>query len=383
VVNRPDASFSLAEGDSVCQSQLAIALLPTQPGGVFSGEWVSGNSFTPISAGTYSIKYVLNLGACADSLTRTIVVKPLPNPGFSGLPATVCLKQNPITLIPVNQGGIFTGNHVSGEIFTPSQVGATQVTYSVIQAGCEASETQTVQVLPLPDATFSGLPDEICSNAERITLFPTVEGGTFTGEGIASGSFTPALEPGIYQIIYTLSLNNCSNADTQQVVVKTSPVIAVAQNIFSISPGQSTEPFQITVSGTNDYQVAWSPATSLSNANVLSPVANPDESTRYLLTITANGCTDTASVLVNVSGGLIIPKAFTPNNDGDNDTWVIAGLSAFGSHRISVFNRWGSQVFESTAYQNNWGAARLPAGTYYYVLELDGEKRSGTVMVIR
>jgi gliding motility-associated-like protein len=112
-------------------------------------------------------------------------------------------------------------------------------------------------------------------------------------------------------------------------------------------------------------------------------VANPDESTRYLLTITANGCTDTASVLVNVSGGLIIPKAFTPNNDGDNDTWVIAGLSAFGSHRISVFNRWGSQVFESTAYQNNWGAARLPAGTYYYVLELDGEKRSGTVMVIR
>ncbi|MDO7848832.1 gliding motility-associated C-terminal domain-containing protein [Hymenobacter sp. M29] len=61
-----------------------------------------------------------------------------------------------------------------------------------------------------------------------------------------------------------------------------------------------------------------------------------------------------------------IPNIITPNADGRNDRWKIAGLPA-GTH-LQVFSRWGRLVYESADYASDWTAAGLPAGTYYYVL---------------
>jgi hypothetical protein len=42
---------------------------------------------------------------------------------------------------------------------------------------------------------------------------------------------------------------------------------------------------------------------------------------------------------------------------------------------LHVFNRWGNKVFESKNYNNDWDGGGLPAGTYYYILDLkDGSK---------
>ncbi|WP_417799794.1 PKD domain-containing protein [Tenacibaculum sp.] len=81
------------------------------------------------------------------------------------------------------------------------------------------------------------------------------------------------------------------------------------------------------------------------------------------------------------SGGLTIPKGFSPNSDGINDEFIIKGLHKYASNKIEVYNRWGNRVYHSTNYQNNWNGEgdnqdkKLPAGSYFYVLSIDGDKR--------
>lgn len=83
---------------------------------------------------------------------------------------------------------------------------------------------------------------------------------------------------------------------------------------------------------------------------------------------------------------IIIPNIFTPGNGsaGYNDTFEIDGLLSWGSGELHVFNRWGQMVFEDLTYENNWLAADMPEGAYYYTLRLpNGRDFSGYVHIKR
>ena len=82
---------------------------------------------------------------------------------------------------------------------------------------------------------------------------------------------------------------------------------------------------------------------------------------------------------------LHIPNAFSPNNDGINDFWVIRGIEGYPNNKLRVYNRWNNRVYEREGYRNNWdgknqmqiyfGDGELPEATYFYVLDLgDGSK---------
>ena len=81
---------------------------------------------------------------------------------------------------------------------------------------------------------------------------------------------------------------------------------------------------------------------------------------------------------------LSIPKGFSPNGDGFNDTWVIEGLENYVRNKLTIYNRWETKVYEKVNYQNDWdgssyisgfgGTNTLPDGIYFYILELDNEK---------
>lgn len=92
-----------------------------------------------------------------------------------------------------------------------------------------------------------------------------------------------------------------------------------------------------------------------------------------------NGC-DTATVRVFIECiELTVFTAVSPNNDGVNDVFYIAKIEDFPENTLRVYNRWGSLVFETSEYENNWPGSwgddtDLPDGTYYYILEwTDGE----------
>jgi len=101
-------------------------------------------------------------------------------------------------------------------------------------------------------------------------------------------------------------------------------------------------------------------------------------------TITVN-----PAVPVGPPGVVVIPNTFTPNGDGINDTWNIKSLDTYPNCSVVVFNRWGQNVYQSKGYGVPWdgtfNGSKLPAGTYYYVINLKNDSKllSGFVAIIR
>ena len=103
---------------------------------------------------------------------------------------------------------------------------------------------------------------------------------------------------------------------------------------------------------------------------------SPDTTVEFTVTGYVEGCAYSDAVVINV-GKFNIPNAFTPNNDGDNDTWDIDDLLNFPDAVVEVFDRWGQGVYRSVSYPEPWnGTLRgngppVPEGTYYYVIKLN------------
>jgi len=84
------------------------------------------------------------------------------------------------------------------------------------------------------------------------------------------------------------------------------------------------------------------------------------------------------------------PNIITPNADGVNDVFIIEQLAA-GSTLV-IYNRWGSEVFKTDNYDNNWQGVtqtlgietQVTDGTYFYVLITpEGKQYKGTVTLAR
>lgn len=81
-----------------------------------------------------------------------------------------------------------------------------------------------------------------------------------------------------------------------------------------------------------------------------------------LIVIHENGCSDTARnlVTVGVANDFFIPNTFTPNGDGNNDIFLPVGIEGqLGQYTLTVIDRWGSMVFQSTEQSQGWD------GTWY------------------
>jgi gliding motility-associated-like protein len=106
-----------------------------------------------------------------------------------------------------------------------------------------------------------------------------------------------------------------------------------------------------------------------------------------------DGDCDQATVTITLVDVILANQIFTPNGDGQNDTFHIEGIELYPDNRLSVFNRWGNEVYEKSGYNNDWdgvsnkksvGNASLPVGTYYYVLEYGNNKhKTGFVYLER
>ncbi|MFL5763063.1 MAG: gliding motility-associated C-terminal domain-containing protein [Bacteroidia bacterium] len=123
------------------------------------------------------------------------------------------------------------------------------------------------------------------------------------------------------------------------------------------------------------------------------PDVEPIDTTTYYVygTDATKTCpaTDSVRVFVIKSEELVIYNTFTPNNDGNNDTWYIGNIWKYPHNHVEIYNRNGRLVYKANAYINTWdGRAfgdELPEGTYFYVLDLGDGKgtKNGTVTIIK
>lgn len=113
--------------------------------------------------------------------------------------------------------------------------------------------------------------------------------------------------------------------------------------------------------------------------------------TPFYIEYAAGSCTSIRTpVTVRINDkGFKIAGSFTPNSDGINDTWTIDNIQSYPNAEVRVFNREGAVVFESVGYAQPFDGRRrgseLPAGTYYYLIDLRSNCRplSGSLTMIR
>lgn len=117
---------------------------------------------------------------------------------------------------------------------------------------------------------------------------------------------------------------------------------------------------------------------------------------KVILTISGGpGCSDTASSSVVVAGNcnIVVPSAFSPNNDGRNDH--LYPTNAFNADNLvfRVYNRFGQVIFETRDWRRKWdgnvSGQPQSSGTYVwtlsYTLKATGRKYNvkGTTVLVR
>ena len=141
--------------------------------------------------------------------------------------------------------------------------------------------------------------------------------------------------------------------------------------------------------------VLWSPGINLDNPRSQTPVFKGSKEQLYTITIvTSSGCitVDTQLVRTVKFVDIVVPNAFTPNNDGKNDYLrpILMGISKIRSFKI--FNRWGQLLFESNTDRPGWDGTfkgnRLATQTVVWMAEgigVDGKTylRKGTSVLGR
>jgi gliding motility-associated-like protein len=126
----------------------------------------------------------------------------------------------------------------------------------------------------------------------------------------------------------------------------------------------------------------WTPATQLSCSNCASPVSTPLNDIVYKLTVTnKNGCTSSGQVSIKTQckeSIVMVPSAFSPNNDGLNDVFTVRGITTIKN--LAIYNRWGNIVYEKINFfagdrSNGWDGTfkgePQPPGTYLYFIQME------------
>lgn len=309
----------------------------------------------PTATATYTVTATNSCG-CSATASSTVTVSPIPTATISGTTSICSGTGTNITFNGTpNSTVTYTINGGSNQTITLDALGVATfatgnlsitTTYSLVNVslpGCNQniSGTAVVTVAPAPVATFT-YPTPICKNNPN--PLPTFIGGGTAGVFTSSpaglnfvntstGEINFATTTaGTYTITNTIAAaGGCPQVTaTFVIVINTAPALTIAATPVSSTTCTGVSMVTLTVSPNNLANgYAWSPASGLSGVIGFSVVANPLTATTYTVVGTAaNGCTSSASILVNVS---------TPSNAGTNGN---ISLCSNGT-AVNLFNSLG------------------------------------------
>lgn len=138
------------------------------------------------------------------------------------------------------------------------------------------------------------------------------------------------------------------------------------------------------------YSITWSNGSKTNTAKDLAPGL-------YSVTIETQYCALSKTFEVGVLPGnrcdLRFFNAFSPNDDGINDTWEIENIEngRYDNNRVEIFNRWGQMIWDGKRYDNInvvWngrtsGGAELPSATYFYIATINDVIYKGFIELTR
>ena len=179
--------------------------------------------------------------------------------------------------------------------------------------------------------------------------------------------------------IFTVTLTDqwlCRNSDKVTIEVREKPVV-------NAGPDQTLDfLFETTLeaSALNSYEEGeWEVLTgtgtfSNKNGNKTNVTELALGENKILWSVTNGVCASSYDTVLVKINELIIQSLLTPNDDGNNDLFIIKGLESLGKTRLSIFNRWGAIVYINDNYANDWNGRdnngnMLQDDTYFYVMK--------------
>lgn len=138
------------------------------------------------------------------------------------------------------------------------------------------------------------------------------------------------------------------------------------------------------------YNIRWSNGSQTQTALDLPPGT-------HTVTVETLYCSLTKTFEIGVLPGDLCDikffNAFSPNEDGYNDTWEIENIESglYDDNEIEIYNRWGQLVWSGKHYDNKdvvWrgktsSGLNLPSGTYYYLATINNEIFKGFIELTR
>ncbi|WP_179320312.1 T9SS type B sorting domain-containing protein [Winogradskyella helgolandensis] len=188
--------------------------------------------------------------------------------------------------------------------------------------------------------------------------------GTFLSE---TGSSLAPIEGGTYAVFITNLITGCENDDSTVVIESEPPSLTVSLMTQAFADNHVLEAVA-TGFGIYEYSLDGGP---WQDEGIFANVSTGEHE------ITArdkNGCGITTESIFVID----YPLYFTPNGDGNNDTWNIEGI---GSNAIIyIFNRYGKLLKQLSPDGEGWNGTfngnALPTSDYWFSVEYD-EPSSG------
>ena len=399
-----------ASQTSICSGQSAVLTANGASNYVWSSNAGSATTDTvsvfPTGTTTYTV--IGKSATCTNEQTITVSVNALPvllaisgqtvcegntvnSIVFNANPGTVVGWSNSNTNIGIPATGSGDINGYTTPAITTTESAVITVIPIDVGTGCIGlQQTFSVIIHPSPeiigivqiDSALCGIPTGqiaglLASGGTPAYTYQWFIGGFAIPAPSGTGPELDSMPAGIYNLVVT-DLNQCVSATPATYTINgSSPVLAA----FTSSSVSGTAPLNVTFTngsiGATEY--IWSFGNG-SGASVLNPTTTYTSQGDFLVILQAtnSGCSDTASITINIDQPLvlIIPNVFSPNGDNINDDFFISGAGLV-SVNCDIFNRWGQRIFTIDSVDDKWSGKMQNSneaveGTYYYLLKFVG-----------
>ncbi len=262
---------------------------------------------------------------------------------------------------------------------------------------CQNTSEVTIKVGPYPPA-FAGRDTLICVgfNAQL-----SASGGstylwtpsTFLSDRNIADPLVMNPSASIRYIVSVSDTLGCTRLVRDTIIVTVIPKLFVDAGPADTSVVE-TEPLLLTASGANTY--LWTPSTWLSSATSRTTVALPRADITYHVTGTdTHGCQASDSIRIHLylfDPEMMVPTAFTPNGDNNNDVIrpILIGMKSLTYFR--VYNRFGELMFSTGEIGKGWNGIYKGKGqdaaTFVWMAEGvtykgQAKRKKGYVVLIR
>lgn len=304
-------------------------------------------------------------------------------------PEMVCVSSDAFILDASIGAGTWVGTGVvdtfSG-LFDPSEAGVGQFEIAFISdVDCSENFLMSIEVEVDPIVDFEAVPTAGCeplsvqftdlSSPNAITYLWDFGNGQYSTE---ASPFHLFQEQGSYDISLEVNWSpKCIASITQENLVQASEV-PVAD--FSFTPeepsiGDLINFQDISIGNTTQWFWSFGDGSISNDPNPSHQYEFPETYIVSLVTESAGGCADSISYSVVVENKInfFVPNVFTPNGDGTNDLFEVFIEGLIIDYKITIFNRWGGVVFQSTDPEISWdgfeNGDQSSSGVYVYLIE--------------